>query len=346
MLKDMDGNRVRLSEIPNSHLMILGQSGMGKTFLLCRKIEGAINDGKSVLIMDFSGSFALHELKKNQLQCMKAVTILNPIKQKFTFNLLEKGIKDNLTNALYKILVKKGYFQKKLIQEAIDKILKSAKEFSIPGLIEMLELLYYEKEDEEKKNIFRLLSKLDNYSEIEKIIIKPCTGTYIKEPAIYVIQISGYGEIQRKFCVEFFAELIWQNIRNGGKMCDVIIFDEFQYMELKPGSALAAMLREGRKYGLAVWLASQFLGNYDKEAVDTLFQVGQKIFFRPTENDERNIADFINPNASGIWRKLLRELEVGEAILKGKYFINDGEKEIETPIVCKIEAEGMTTLEN
>lgn len=36
MLKDMDGNRVRLSEIPNSHLMILGQSGMGKTFLLSK----------------------------------------------------------------------------------------------------------------------------------------------------------------------------------------------------------------------------------------------------------------------------------------------------------------------
>lgn len=129
-----------------------------------------------------------------------------------------------------------------------------------------------------------------------------------------MIQISDFGELQRKFCAEFLVELFWQSIRYGEKSGDVFILDEFQNMTLKPGSALSAMLREGRKYELSVWLATQFLGNYDKESVDTLFQVGHKIFFRPTENDERNIADFIDQNKSNIWRKLLRELEVGEAI--------------------------------
>lgn len=61
---DTDGNKIKLSETPNSHLMILGQSGMGKTFFLCRKMEEAINIGKSILIMDFSGSYTLQELKK------------------------------------------------------------------------------------------------------------------------------------------------------------------------------------------------------------------------------------------------------------------------------------------
>lgn len=341
MLKDLEGNKVKLSEIPNSHLMILGQSGMGKTFLLSRKIEEEIRLGKSILIMDFSGSYTEQELRKNRFQCMKFVTILNPLKNEITINLSKDGINDKLTNSLSKVLTKQGYFQKKLLYEAVFKMLKKRNFFSIPNLIEMLKQLYYEKEDEEEKNVSLILSKLDIYSEIKNIYIRPCIEKkYISEPKVYIFQISDYGEIQRKFCVEFLAELIWQNIRSGRKMCNIIILDEFQNMDLKPGSALSAMLREGRKYELSVWLATQFLGNYDKESVDTLFQVGHKIFFRPTENDERNIADFIDQNKSSIWRKLLRELEVGEAILKGKYFINDGVKEIETPIICRIQAEG------
>lgn len=340
MLKDLEGNKVKLSEKPNSHQMILGQSGMGKTFLLCRKIEEEIRRGKSILIVDFSGSYTEKELRKNRLQCMKFVTILNPLKNEITINFLKNGIGDNLTNSLSKVLAKQGYFQKKLLREAVDKILKIEKIFSFPSLVEMLEQLYYEKEDEEQKNVSRLLSKLDVYSEIKNIHVKSCVVDYMKEPEIFILQISDYGEIQRKFCVEFFTELIWQNIRHGGKMFDVIILDEFQNMDLKPGSALSAMLREGRKYGLSVWLASQFLGNYDAESVDTLLQVGHKIFFRPTEKDEQNIADFIDPNESKDWRKMLRELEMGEAILKGRYFINDGTAEFERPIICKIEAKG------
>lgn len=336
MLKDLDGNKVKLSEKPNSHFMILGQSGMGKTFLLCRKIEEEIRLGKSILIMDFSGSYTEKELRKNRLQCMKFVTILNPLKDEITINLLKTGIGDNLTNSLFKVLAKQGYFQKKLLCEAVNKMLKIENKFSIPSLIKMLEQLYYEKEDEEQKNVSRLLSKLDIYSGIKNIHIKSCAVDYTKEPEIYILQISDYGEIQRKFCVDFFAESIWQNIRQGGTMFDVIIVDEFQNMNLKPGSALSAMLREGRKYGISVWLASQFLGNYDVESVDTLLQVGHKIFFRPTEKDEQNIADFINPNKNKEWKKILRELEIGEAILKGKYFINDGATEIENPIKCKI----------
>lgn len=338
MLKDMEGNAVTFSQTPNSHMMILGQSGMGKTFFLCRKMEEAVSNGKTILIVDFSGSFTSRELKKNQFQYMESITILNLLKKGFTLRLLENEMRSDLTNAIFKILIKQGYFQKKLLREAVDKVFENKNCFSIPSLIETLELLSNKREDEERKNIFRLLSKLDCYSEIKKIFISPRMGHYRRETQIYIIQVSGYGEIQRKFCVEFLSELIWQNFRHGWKMFDVTIFDEFQSMELKPGSALSAMLREGRKYGLSVWLASQFLGNYDKEAVETLMQAGNKIFFRPTENDERAIADFVDPNSNAVWRKILHNLHRGEAVLKGNYTLNDLKSEIQTPIICKIEA--------
>lgn len=335
----MEGNLIKFSRIPNEYILVLGSSGMGKTYFLCRKMEEAIQQKKRIVIFDYSESYSMQELKKNQMKCMEKVTILDPTKEPVCFTFSAENVKSGLSNALFKVLVRCGYYQKKLLREAVDEIFARGVKFSIPLLIETLEWFTYVKEEEEKINIGRLLSKLDWYSEIENIFISSGSEFAVKEPEICIVQLSNYAEIQRKFCVEFLAELFWQDVRAGEKGGDIFIFDEFQSMDLKPGSALSGMLREGRKFDISVWLASQFLGNYDKEAVDTLLQVGNKMFFRPTENDERIIADFISPNESKTWTNILRKLSVGEAVLKGGFSINDKMKVIETPIICKIEAD-------
>lgn len=340
MLKDTEGNNIKLSRIPNEHILTLGRSGMGKTYFLCRKMEEAIQQDKRVVVFDYSESYSLQELKKNQIKCIEKVMILDPVEGPVDLGFSAENIKSGLPNALFKVLVMKGFYQKKLLREAINEIFYKGAKFSIPMLIRILEFFSIMKdEDEDRINISRLLSKLDIYSEIENIFISSNTEPMLKEAGILIIQLSNYGEMQRKFCVEFLAELFWQDVRIGRKSGDVFVFDEFQNMELRPGSALSAMLREGRKFELSIWMASQFLGNYDKEAVDTLLQVGNKIFFRPTENDEHLVADFIAPGEYTAWRKVLRKLDIGEVILKGNYFLYDKERMLETPVICKIEAE-------
>lgn len=340
MLKDTEGNKIKLSRIPNEHILTLGRSGMGKTYFLCRKMEEAIQQDKRVVVFDYSESYSLQELKKNQIKCIEKVMILDPVEGPIDLGFSAENIKSGLPNALFKVLVMQGFYQKKLLREAINEIFYKGAKFSIPMLIRILEFFSIMKdEDEDRLNISRLLSKLDLYSEIENIFISSSTEPMLKEAGILIIQLSNYGEMQRKFCVEFLAELFWQDVRIGRKSGDVFVFDEFQNMELRPGSALSAMLREGRKFELSIWMASQFLGNYDKEAVDTLLQVGNKIFFRPTENDEHLVADFIAPGEYTAWRKVLRKLDIGEVILKGNYFLYDKERMLETPVICKIEAE-------
>lgn len=340
MLYDLEKNRIICSKNPNSHFLILGMSGMGKTFFLCRKIEEAMKKGNKVVVFDYSGSYTREELEKSWFKYFESITVSNPIDEIVDFRFATEELSSDIANAIFKLLVRQGYYQKKILVEAIKTGFKNYKKFSFPILIRILEVMWNLKEDEEeKKNIMRLLSKLDLYCDLQNVLISSNDKLDVKRSKIWIIQISGYGELQRKFCVEFLVELFWQSIRHGENMGDIFILDEFQNMTLRPGSALSSILREGRKYGLSVWLASQFLGDYDKEAVDTLLQVGHKIFFRPTENDEQKIADFINPNERKLWRKMIRKLARGEAVLKGKYFINGGTKEIETPIICKIEEE-------
>ena len=148
--------------------------------------------------------------------------------------------------------------------------------------------------------------------------------------------MRGYT-FQRKFLVGFLAELFWEEVRSGKKDGGTVLFDEFQNIDIKCGSALSSMLREGRKFGLAVYLSTQFLGDYDRGAVNTLMQAANMVLFRPTEKDLKRTAQLIDPNQPKAWQGILDRLRVGEVVLKGCYRLNGGSKEISRPIICKIE---------
>ena len=64
------------------------------------------------------------------------------------------------------------------------------------------------------------------------------------------------------------SELLWQSVKDGANSADYILYDEFQNVALGKGSTLGAMLREGRKYGLGVWLATQILSINEPEQID------------------------------------------------------------------------------
>ena len=54
MLADKENHKVTLTDRPNGHILVLGKSGSGKTYFLCRKIEEDLEAGKRVFIIDYS----------------------------------------------------------------------------------------------------------------------------------------------------------------------------------------------------------------------------------------------------------------------------------------------------
>lgn len=341
MLRDLERRKIRISKIPNSHLLILGKSGEGKTYFCCRKIEEDLREGKNVVIFDYSNSYSLPELRKCKFRYTESVRIINPLEKKsdflFRMERLESALLDSFVNAL-RIL---SYYQKKLLREAIFRVVESTDSLTIPALIECLEEMTGEEISlESEKNIGHLLTRLGPYSECDNIRMAtsdPVCNVGEKEN-VTIIQLSDFAELQRKFFTEFLAEMFWREVRNGYGKADIVLFDEFQNMQITPGSALSAMLREGRKFGLGVYLSSQFLGNYNREAVDTLMQAGNMFFFKPVQREMKFIAGLIDPDHIPEWRNILQNLQVGEAVLKGRYCLNSNIKEIETPIICKVES--------
>lgn len=340
MMKDSEENKVVLSEKPNAHLLILGRSGSGKTYFICRKLEQELNKGRKIIIFDYSASYTLEELNKARFRNIKMVRIYEPSEEKMNWIYKGKNLQSVLVSALIKGLGTESYYQKKLLREAMGQVIAYEEFFSIPLLVKQLEELLITKEDaDERKNVLHLLGRLEPYSEINgiKILERKEIEREGSKAGIVVIQLSNYSKLHRKFLVEFLTEIFWSETRCGNKKADIILFDEFQNVSIKSGNALSSMLREGRKFGLAVYLSSQFFGNYDKEAVDTLMQAGNMIFFRPTAHDKKLVANIIDIEQSRDWQSILDKLQVGEAVIKGRFSLNGSSKEIERPIICKVQ---------
>ena len=336
MIVDTENNYIYLAETPNSHLLIMGQSGSGKTYYCNRKIEQEIQKGKGVLIFDYSGSFTVNELKRANFAYCAQVNYKNPIEDEVVWHCPVNNYISVITNALIKSLRLRSYYQRKLLKEGIERIGRR-KKFTIAILMITLEKMLAEKEDvDEKNNIGHLLTRLAPYEELDGIKID-FIEEYLKDTDIEIIQLSEYGEMERKFVTEFLSEICWQEVRQNKKHSDIIVFDEFQFLSVKPGSALSGILREGRKFSLSVYMSSQFLGDYSQEEVDTLMQAGNILFFKPVPKERKQIAKYIDGQNYKSWDRILDNLKVGEAVLKGHFMINSNKTEVTCPIKCIIQ---------
>lgn len=188
-----------------------------------------------------------------------------------------------------------------------------------------------------KREISSFLTKV-NDEELDGIVFDNAEES-VERKEIEIIQLSGYGEQERKFAVTLLSEIYWEEVRQGKRKSEVVVFDEFQFLSLKPGSSLAAMLREGRKFSLAVYMSSQFLGNYSSEEIDTLMQAGNMLFFKPVPKERRLIAKYIDSKNWRQWEVILDDLNIGEAVLKGHFIVGQNQRVLTNPIKCSISLE-------
>ena len=116
----------------------------------------------------------------------------------------------------------------------------------------------------------------------------------------------------------------------------MLVLDEIQALSLRKGSAFSAMLREGRRYGLGVLAATQFISAYDKEELEALMQAGHFIIFKPSVNDIAFSARMIDRNDMDTWKRILSRLQRGQAVLVGSYTVNARKSTADSPIICNI----------
>lgn len=347
MITDLEGHKVHLTKEGNNHMLVLGNSGQGKTYFLCRMIEKYCEERKRTLILDFSGSYSQAELYEKKFKYSERVRRYNLIDGEFCWMyraLSQEIVALDLNDALLRCLHINSYFQKKLLLDAVIKVLRRSDGLTFPLLVdEIVDML--EKEDieetvaENRDNLGRILTRLSPFEYVKslKISRKNTTGE-VTDP-IVILDLSGFSDDQRKFLTEFLMCLLWKELYRADfpNRCDVLVLDEMQFLSLKEGSTLATMMRESRKRKLEVVLSTQFIGNYDRPELRALQQVDHTVIFRPTPEEYKKTAQMISIEQVKVWEKIVRELRRGEAVLKGFYTLDDQKKVLSTPILLKVE---------
>ncbi|MBC5745905.1 DUF87 domain-containing protein [Lachnospiraceae bacterium MD308] len=178
-MKTRNGLEIRLSDDLNGHVLTWGRSGQGKTYFLCRKVEDYVEAGKTVFIIDYSGSYTNKEMMnkkfkyQSQIDRFKFDNALN-----WNFRVRdEKNFKKDVTDTFLEVFKCDSYFQQALLEKVINQIFDTQESLSIPDIIVALKkLLLREKVAEETSgntdNIGRLLTRLRPYETIDKFYIR------------------------------------------------------------------------------------------------------------------------------------------------------------------------------
>ena len=139
----------------------------------------------------------------------------------------------------------------------------------------------------------------------------------IQSQRINILDFSDLDENTQKIVLEIVLSCLWKKqIENGLPICNVVL-DEFQRLYLGSSSLVRQLLREGRKFGINLILATQSLSIFPRETVSMLDQAGTKLFFQPAQTDLHRISKSLAQIYGGNWEQPLAQLCRGESIADG-----------------------------
>ena len=146
---------------------------------------------------------------------------------------------------------------------------------------------------------------------------------------VHVLQLKGLArEIQRLVTEFVLWDLYDYACNTGSKNRPIpVVLDEIQNLDHRSDSPLDKMLREGRKFGLSLMLATQTTSQFSQEARDRLFQAGHKLFFKPADTEVERFAQLLSqstPFSKGEWGERLAKLEKGQCWSFGPVLTSSG----------------------
>jgi Cdc6-like AAA superfamily ATPase len=310
----------------NQHILITGKSGSGKTVALKKIEEGIVLQGGRVLVLNFNGT---HDSLKEQGD----VNFINACEDGIPLSLFSPVIRPNGSEEeiddicesvvdVFSNLGKLGNSQKRILSKACYKAVENRRFYD--NDMDCLNAFLEEGNDEVSQGV---IDKFWNIFRKGKFV---GDGTLWRKGAITVIDFSEFNISSQMLLAEMVMAILWRQHRINGQQEDEpvwIVCDEFQSMNLKEGSVLTQILREGRKFNLSILLATQTLSSFDTGCRAIMQQAGTKLYFLPAESDVRKISKDIPGIPQDKVQQFLHGLRVGECLATGEFQI--GAKNVE-----------------
>ncbi|MBU4386828.1 MAG: type IV secretion system DNA-binding domain-containing protein [Actinobacteria bacterium] len=331
-------------QLANRHMMIFGTSGMGKTYAIQCFLNELARSGQNSLILDYTDGFVSSKLEKETVTCLHPLQHfiqqkplpINPFKSQVS---IEDGITfcDNPLTiakrvaAIFTSVYNLGNQQFPVLIDAITEgIQKYGEDFTMVKLLETLHS-YIRDEDHSAGTVRTTISKLKPFIQGNPFAEDKNGVGWLElfsdiENRCHVFQFFKVDRHSARALIEFVLWDLYSFVSSTGnrQLPRIIVLDEVQNLDLGPDAPVAKYLTEGRKHGLALITATQTVkqvGGVNDARVSRFFQAGQKLFFKPTENELREHAQLLHNAISSVsvqdWVTRLSSLQKGECYSLG-----------------------------
>jgi len=347
-------------DLANRHMLIFGASGQGKTYAIQCIICEMGRLGQHSLIVDYTDGFRPDHLEPYTGEVLSPVQHvvsnkplpINPFIPQSSdaggIQLQEKPA-DVATRiaSLFNVVYHIGDQQRSALYEAVSKGVQE--HGSGMDLAMMLDLVDGLSEDSRYKNSAKRL-----YSKIKPFVDKEPFGSgnagfdwdilfSHHENICNIFQLAGMDVESGRLITEFLLWDLYGYLQAKGKKTDpkVLVLDEVQNLDHSEGSPLSKYLREGRKFGVSLVLATQIMSGMSKDERDRMFNAEHKLFFKPTDTELRAFAQLAAEITRGTvddWKHKLSALQKGECYSVGQALDSTSAKLRKRPFKIRITA--------
>jgi DNA phosphorothioation-dependent restriction protein DptH len=336
-------------ELNNRHILIFGSSGMGKTYTIQCLLCELGRAGQNSVIVDYTNGFFDNQLEvefRDQLHPVQHVVrreplAINPFRQQA--DLIGEELLPEVPSStaqrvsgVFAEVYNFGDQQKSALYQAVKSGLEGQLFNSVMGnqastgmtledLIPRLESLAEEK-GTQAQSASSVISKLRPFLDQNPFGAEDPQSWELlfvdKVNRCHIIQLAGFMKDAARLVTEFsLIDLYWFYRGRGTQATPrVIVLDEVQNLDHRDESPLAQLLREGRKFGFSLILATQIMSNLEKDERDRLFLAAHKLFFRPADTELRTYAEIAAVSTGekvDDWVKKLAALKKGECYSLG-----------------------------
>lgn len=279
------GTALVYNTVGNAHVFVSGKSGYGKSWELRILAMQVPEQHGRVIILDFSGDFQKPYPKQGWDP--KKAEIIDVRSGKFglnPFSKLEGETADDVTDRVVGMLdsgLKLTPSQWAYVSDIVSEGVEYGSISSVADIVERI------KADSNDYGVAqRLLPKVRT---LGRLLPKGAKEIDWKadEPGITIVDLSKIKDRTAKAVLTEMMLSAICDLRMASDPVDkdplVVLLDECQHLRFKDHDQEVRILREGRKFGVSGWFATQWL--QDKTALAALGQADLHIFFRPAEDD-------------------------------------------------------------
>lgn len=314
----------------NSSILITGRSGSGKTTALQKISQGIASGGGTVLMVSFHGTHA-------GMEGHEKVKRINIRKEGIPFSMMTPAFhldgsmeeQEDVAEAVADIfsdVLRLGPAQKIMFQGAVLEAVgrESGSGDEIKAIGQALENLLENGSSHAAANVY---GKFDSVFKKVKICAVPGV---LKPGMITVLDLDGFSAHVQGPLAELILSILWRYYRIDGQGKQeplYIVCDEFQNLSKRPDSVLCQILCEGRKFNVAMLLATQTLERFEKREKALLLQAATQICFRPAASEAGAVLKRLGVERDAMWEERLLKLQRGECIAYGRLCIGTAVRE-------------------